>query len=73
MESKSFVKLLRKVIREEVTLAVRRELRSNLNETKTDHKKVMKHGLELSKMASKKTKKYVKDPMLNDILNFHIP
>jgi hypothetical protein len=73
MESKSFVKLLRKVIREEVTLAVRRELRSNLNETKTDHKKVMKHGLELSKMASKKPKKYVKDPMLNDILNSTSP
>ena len=68
MEQK-FITILRKVIREEVTLAVRRELRSNLNETKTDHKKVMKHGLELSKMASKKPKKYVKDPMLNDILN----
>jgi hypothetical protein len=69
MESKTFVKLLRKVIREEVTLAVRREIRSSLNENKTDHNKVINHGVQLSKMANKKPKKYVKDSMLNDILN----
>ena len=73
MESKSFVKILRKVIREEVTLAVRRELRSSLNENTTDHNKVINHGLELNKMVNKKTKKYVKDPMLNDILNSTSP
>ena len=69
MKTESFTKLLRKIIREEVTLAVRKEMKSLLTEKKTDHKKVMSHGLELSNMASKQTKKYVKDPMLNDILN----
>ena len=69
MKTESFTKLLRKIIREEVTLAVRKEMRSLLTEKKTDHKKVIKHGLELESMASRPAKKYVKDPMLNDILN----
>jgi len=69
MKTESFTKLLRKIIREEVTMAVRKEMKSLLTEKKTDHKKVMKHGLELESMASRPTKKYVKDPMLNDILN----
>jgi hypothetical protein len=69
MKTESFTKLLRKIIREEVTLAVRKEMRSLLTEEKSDHKKVMKHGLELESMASKPTKQYVKNPMLNDILN----
>ena len=69
MKTESFTKLLRKIIREEVTMAVRKEMKSLLTEKKTDHKKVMKHGLELESMAARPTKKYVKDPMLNDILN----
>ena len=69
MKSESFVKLLRKVIREEVTLAVRKELKTALNENKKEHTDVMKHGIELNNLINKKQKKYVKDPMLNDILN----
>tara|TARA_R100000388_G_C7146264_1_gene112388 strand:+ start:169 stop:606 length:438 start_codon:yes stop_codon:yes gene_type:complete len=69
MKSESFVKLLRKVIREEVTLAVRKEMKSLLTEKKTDHSKIMKHGVELNNLVNKTQKKYVKDPMLNDILN----
>ena len=69
MKSESFVKLLRKVIREEVTLAVRKELKTALNENKKEHVDVMKHGIELNNLVNKKQKKYVKDPMLNDILN----
>ena len=69
MKSESFVKLLRKVIREEVTLAVRKELKTALNENKKEHADVMKHGIELNNLVNKKQKKYVKDPMLNDILN----
>ena len=69
MKAESFTKLLRKIIREEVTLAVRKEMKSLLTEKKTDHNKVISHGMELNNMASRPTKKYVKDPMLNDILN----
>jgi hypothetical protein len=69
MKSESFVKLLRKVIREEVTLAVRKEMKSLLTEKKTNHSKVIKHGLDIANKTAKTNKKYVKDPMLNDILN----
>ena len=82
MESKTFVKLLRKVVREEVQSVVRKELKTALNEQKTNHNKVMNHGLDLHKIAEKDIrgprakKKYVKDAMLNDILNetnAHVP
>ena len=46
-------------------------MKSLLQEKKTNHKKVINHGMNLNQMVEKK--KYVKDPMLNDILNFHIP
>ena len=75
METKSFLKLLRKVIREEVQSVVRKELKVALNETKLDHKKVIDHGMDLHNIAEKSQrpvrskKKFVKDSMLNDILN----
>ena len=70
MKSELFVKLLRKVIREEVQSVVRKELRSVLTEQKTNHSKAMTHGLDLSNMVSNTpVRKYVKDTMLNDILN----
>jgi hypothetical protein len=73
MKSELFVKLLRKVIREEVQSVVRKELRSVLTERKTDHSKAITHGIDLSNMVSntpsKPSKKYVKDNILNDILN----
>jgi hypothetical protein len=71
MESKSFFNALRKIIREEVQLAVRTEMKRMLTENKTDHKKVIQHGLELNRITEKPvTKKtYSKDPLLNDLLN----
>ena len=73
MKTESFTKLLRKIIREEVTLAVRKEMRTALNENKTNHKSTIKHGIELNnlvnKQSTKTNEKYVKDPLLNDILN----
>ena len=51
MESKSFVKLLRKIVREEVQSVVRKELKTALNEQKVNHNKVINHGLDLHKIA----------------------
>ena len=69
MNTKSFVKILRKVIREEVQQAVKEAL----TEQKVSHKKVIDHGLSLSRMAEARTnkpkKKFSKNSMLNDILN----
>ena len=69
MNSKSFVKILRKVIREEVKLAVK----EILTEEKTDHNKVMSHGMDLhgltESVPKRKKKKFSKNSMLNDILN----
>ena len=75
MENKSFVKILRKVIREEVKTAIREVL----NEQKPNHKQVINHGMDLHKMVerqtnpykikAKKKKTYTKNSMLNDLLN----
>lgn len=71
MESKSFFNALRKIIREEVQLAVRTEMKRVLTENKTDHKKVIQHGVQLNRITdqhvSKKT--FSKDPLLNDLLS----
>ena len=73
MESKSFFNTLRKIIREEVQLAVRTEMKKLLNEDKTNHTKAIQHGLELNHIVNKpksiSKKSYAKDPMLNDLLN----
>ena len=58
MQTKSFVKLLRKVIREEVRSAVRSELQQ-LNE----------NALPATPTISRKKKRIVENDMLNDILN----
>ena len=69
MSSKSFVKILRKVIREEVRAAVK----EILTEQRTDHNKVMSHGMDLhgltESVPKRKKRKFVKNSMLNDILN----
>ncbi len=69
MNTKSFVKILRKVIREEVQQAVKEAL----TEQKVPHKKVIDHGVNLSRMvesrSKKPKKKFSKNSMLNDILN----
>jgi len=58
MQTKSFVKLLRKVIREEVRSAVRSELQQ-LNE----------NALPATPSIPRQKKRIVKNDMLNDILN----
>jgi hypothetical protein len=74
METKSFVKVLRKIIREEVRVAIREELAGNISEQRS-HKNTITHGMQLHKIASKsaaaspKKRQLVKDPLLNDILN----
>jgi DNA gyrase/topoisomerase IV subunit B len=77
MDTKKFTIVLRKIIREEVTKAVRTELRQMLTEDKTSHKSVIEHGVQLHDMVEqrpikksvKKKKKYSDNPMLNDLLN----
>ena len=53
MSSKSFVKLLRKIIREEVQGAVRQVL----TEQKTNHKQVIEHGMQMHEAADMRPKK----------------
>ena len=74
MDTKSFVKILRKVVREEVQKAVKQIL----SEQKTSHKQVIDHGVRLSRIAENPTnpysptakkKTFSKNSMLNDILN----
>jgi hypothetical protein len=69
MSSKSFVKILRKVIREEVRAAVK----EILTEQKVNHKKVINHGMDMHAMSegitNKPKRKFTKNSMLNDLLN----
>ena len=74
MDTKKFTSVLRKIIREEVTKAVRTELRQMLNEDKPSHKSTIQHGMQLHDMVEQKPvkkarKKYSDNAMLNDILN----
>jgi len=72
MESKSFFNALRKIIREEVQLAVRTEMAKLLTENKNDHKKAIQHGMQLNQLADRSNtvkKNFSKNPMLNDLLN----
>ena len=74
MDTKKFTTVLRKIIREEVTKAVRTELRQMLTEDKTSHKSTIQHGMALHDMSEQRPKKAVKkkysdNPMLNDLLN----
>lgn len=72
MESKSFIKLLRKVIREECRAAVRTELKSVLNENKSSSnddislRKMVDKPM-VNKLKSKQT--FSKNSVLNDLLN----
>jgi len=75
MDTKSFVKILRKVVREEVRTAVK----DILGEQTVSHKKVINHGLSLQSMVeqqenpyeikARKKRKFSKNKMLDDILN----
>jgi len=73
MDKKSFVRILRKVIREEVGRAVKQAL----TEQTVNHKQVIEHGMNLAEIAENpmpnrpyaKKKKFSKNSMLNDLLN----
>ena len=69
MDTKSFVKILRKVIREEVGNAIKQAL----NETPVTDKEVINSGMNLHELVDSPTKpakrRFVKNSMLNDILN----
>ena len=68
MNTKSFVKILRKVVREEVRTA----LKDVLNETPVTDKQVINNGVGLHDLVENRTtvkKKFAKNSMLNDILN----
>ena len=78
MDTKKFTTVLRKIIREEVTKAVRTELRQMLNEDTTSHKSTIQHGMQLHDMVEQRPqkavkKKYSENSMLNDILNDTTP
>ncbi len=72
MKKDGFVKLLRRIIREEVRNVVRAELKPILNEVK-----INKHDINLHEVMDTPNvprrpvakKKFTKDAMLNDILN----
>ena len=74
MDSKSFVKVMRKLISEEVRKAVRAEMRILLKEQAVDHKKSMKHGMDMYQeprtpkpVPGKKDVSFTKDSILNDV------
>ena len=78
MDTKTFIKVMRKLIREEVRSAVRAEMKQVLKEEKVSDKKVINHGMDLYKMTQKsqprrtpkqKKKTYTKNDVLNDLLN----
>ena len=68
MDTRSFVKILRKVVREEVRSA----LKETLNESKVTDEQAINTGLNLHELIDRpqsKKKKFTKNLMLNDILN----
>ena len=65
MSSKSFVKVLRKVIREEVRAAVK----EIITEQRIDTQQVIDDRLGLSEKTKQNKKTFTKNSMLNDILN----
>ena len=69
MDSKSFLKALQLIVREEVQKAVRTEFKKMLTEQSSQH--VVQHGIRMNTQAipKKKTNKtFSKDPLLNDLL-----
>jgi len=68
MKSEGFIKLLRKVIREEVRSAVKAELRPLLNEKKVDTHTVEQSAAHQPNNPAVK-KQFTKNALLNDLLN----
>jgi hypothetical protein len=69
MDSKSFLKALQLIVREEVQKAVRTEVKKLLAEQSSQH--VVDHGIRMNTQAipkKKSNKTFSKDPLLNDLL-----
>ena len=70
MDNKSFIKALRTIIREEVQAAVRTELRNLLTEQpKKPYTPTVTETVMHSKKQPQTPKSFVKDPLLNELLN----
>jgi len=75
MKKTEFINLIKEAIIPDIRKVVREEL-SILTENKSDHSKVMNHGMKMSELADSnlakrvtKKKKFAKDRNLNNILN----
>jgi hypothetical protein len=66
MDTKSFVKTLRMIIREEVSAAVQSAMKDMLTE---NTKFAQSSRLDTAARSEARKKQYSKDPMLNDLLN----
>jgi hypothetical protein len=77
MDSRTFIKVMRKLISEEVHKAVKAEMHVLLKEQKKDHGKTMNQGMQMAYESNapmnlvelKDRRTFVKDSMLNSILN----
>ena len=72
MKTEGFVKLLRKVIREEVRNVIKTELKPILSEVKVNKHDINLHEvMDMPKTPRKPVakKQYTKNPVLNDLLN----
>ncbi len=72
MKTEGFVKLLRKVIREEVRSVIKAELKPILNEVKIKNHDISLQdvvSLDNTPKQSVTKKQFVKDPILNEMLN----
>ena len=72
MKTEGFVKLLRKVIREEVRNVVKAELKPLINEVKINKHDINLHEIHDTPNQTTQPvahKKYSKDPLLNEMLN----
>jgi len=71
MKKSDLIRVIREVVKKEVALAVKKEVRNVLNpkkaDTITEFSKVMEHAEEL--FTEKPVKKFTKDPILNEVLN----
>ncbi len=71
MKTEGFVKLLRKIIREEVSKTIKTELKPLLNEMVGTKDNINLQELSMPKQPAKSftKKQYTKNPVLNDLLN----
>jgi len=72
MKTQGFIKLLRKVIREEVRNVIKEELKPMLNEENVQQQNISLHeAMNTPEVSNQKItkKQFTKNPLLNDLLN----